>query len=86
MSQSGDDAPRLKVNVLWTLNLLTIFPRLTTMPQAQVLEVAWNHICTKRRTNAPVIPRMAVFGPPGSGKTTLAMHMAEHYGCVHGAC
>eukprot|EP00730_Choanoeca_flexa_P019802 TRINITY_DN9682_c0_g1_i2.p1 TRINITY_DN9682_c0_g1~~TRINITY_DN9682_c0_g1_i2.p1 ORF type:complete len:491 (+),score=89.99 TRINITY_DN9682_c0_g1_i2:31-1473(+) len=52
-------------------------------PQEEVLKLAWNVLRTKRPSNAPVIPRMVLIGPPGAGKTTLAAQISSLYGAVH---
>ncbi len=48
-----------------------------------MLAKAWEFLCTKAHSNAPVIPRVILLGAPGSGRTSQAQLLAGKYGVVH---
>ncbi len=52
--------------------------------QAAVFAEAWHHICKQKKSNAPIIPRLSIMGPPGSGKSSVARFLAQSYNCVLG--
>lgn len=39
---------------------------------------------TSERGVAPLTPRVVLLGPTGSGKTTMALHLADRYSLVNG--
>jgi adenylate kinase len=43
-------------------------------------------LCKVSRGNAPLIPRVVIIGPPGSGKTTVATQLSKKYNLVNVDC
>eukprot|EP00056_Hartaetosiga_gracilis_P001492 m.45317 g.45317 ORF g.45317 m.45317 type:complete len:469 (+) comp10663_c0_seq1:39-1445(+) len=55
----------------------------TDQPMDDVCAVLFSFLATQRRSHAPFLPRVTVFGGPGSGKTTQAMNITNKYNAVY---
>ncbi|XP_071369001.1 adenylate kinase 8 [Centroberyx affinis] len=55
-------------------------------PHANVYQQVLGFVLTRRRSSAPHIPRILLFGPPGSGKSLQARLLSEKYKMVDVCC
>eukprot|EP00049_Salpingoeca_infusionum_P026878 m.28626 g.28626 ORF g.28626 m.28626 type:complete len:481 (-) comp9057_c0_seq1:111-1553(-) len=52
-------------------------------PVEDVFDAVWHQLCIRPKSNAPMIPRVAILGPTGAGKTVQASTLASIYSAVH---
>jgi hypothetical protein len=74
----------LSLSLCLSLSLSCSLCSLTLALQENVAAQVWAYINEKPASNAPFLPRIALLGPTGSGRTTQAKLLANRYNLVYG--